>query len=91
VTVAVDGQETRLVFNEYSSFFSPYLAPVTNSTCLVLLDVVAFNFLSADAVSSISRRLPIRLGQLQDSSRDVTRTPVLGMCVYTLGLIARTA
>jgi len=45
VTVAVDGQETRLVFNEYSSFFSPYLAPVTNSTCLVLLDVVAFNFL----------------------------------------------
>ena len=28
VTVAVDGQETRLLFNEYSSFFSPYLAPV---------------------------------------------------------------
>jgi len=32
VTVAVDGHETRLVFNEYSSFFSPYLAPVTTVT-----------------------------------------------------------
>ena len=37
VTVAVDGQETRLVFNEYSSFFSPYLAPVTNSFYILLV------------------------------------------------------
>jgi len=28
VTVAVDGQETRLVFVEYSSFLSPHMAPV---------------------------------------------------------------
>ena len=28
VTVAVDGQENRLVFVEYSSFVSPHMAPV---------------------------------------------------------------
>ena len=35
VTVAVDGQETRLVFVEYSSFVSPHMAPVISHAVLL--------------------------------------------------------